>query len=635
MLGTYAATILICASSLVLGQAAIALCGLRRWSWLSPGVGLALLCAVCWATVRLPGDGIGSAIAVALATVAAVLVLRGRLEGRPDDIGVGLLVGIAALLAASLPFIVEGHFGILGTGFNPDMSQHLLAADRLSGGEGGELLSQGYPLGPHSIVVALDRGLGIGLVQGFDGLTVAVAVLACLAALTAFAELPRPQRAAGALVVGLAYMVASYLAQGSFKETMQALFVLAFVLALREAGRSSAWRAAPLRFVPAALLAVGSVYVYSYAGLVWLAPIALLWVALRRASTGVVEGAGAEDSLARSAPAPSTSGPAVVRPALLGLLVFAVLVAPELGRMIEFRGFETFDPSGPGLGNLFGQVSPFEALGIWPSGDFRLSPGDGAVPALGFYLGAAFASILLVYGLVLCVQRRETAILSGLASVAVVYGLARIGGTPYTAAKAIEVAAPVAALAILLPLLRRPVGLLYLFAAAGCMLLALANAPVGPRDYSPALTGLRPIVADGSTLVLASERLLDDEHGERYLVWELRGGRVCVEPTSRARAGERPPAGVRYVVAEAGRRPPFAGLHLRRAADPYLLWETRGLPGSRGGCPLIAVRQARQGPPPNDVDAFPPGMRAQLRPGRCAGSSGEGRQGSEETVPGR
>ena len=30
-----------------------------------------------------------------------------------------------------------------------------------------------------------------------------------------------------------------------------------------------------------------------------------------------------------------------------------------------------------------------EALGIWPSGDFRLEPGDGAVPAIVFYVGAA------------------------------------------------------------------------------------------------------------------------------------------------------------------------------------------------------------------------------------------------------
>ena len=76
--------------------------------------------------------------------------------------------------------------------------------------------------------------------------------------------------------------------------------------------------------------------------------------------------------------------------------------------MIDFHSFETFDPNGPGLGNLFGQISPFEALGIWPSGDFRLSPGDGAVPAFGYYLGAAFASILLALRARVCWRRRET-----------------------------------------------------------------------------------------------------------------------------------------------------------------------------------------------------------------------------------
>jgi hypothetical protein len=300
-------------------------------------------------------------------------------------------------------------------------------------------------------------------------------------------------------------------------------------------------------------------------------------------------------------------GPAPWRAAGLALLAFAVLVAPEIGRMVEFHNFETFDPNGPGLGNLFGQVSPFEALGIWPSGDFRLSPGDGAVPALGYYLGAAFASILLLYGLVLCWRRRETAIVSGLAAVVVLYALARAAGTPYTAAKAIEVAAPVAALIILLPLLRRPVGILFALAAGGCSLLALANAPVGPTDYSPALTAMRSVVADGSTLVLASDQLLDEEQGERYIVWELRGGRVCIERASEVRrfsvptggkSAAAPPSGVRYVVTENGeRRPPFAGLRLRRHADPYLLWETIRPPRGPSDCPLIAVRQARQGPP--------------------------------------
>ena len=64
MIGTYAAAVAVCVVSLALGQAALALCGVHRWSWLAPAIGLALVCAVCWGTVRLPGDGVTSAIVV-------------------------------------------------------------------------------------------------------------------------------------------------------------------------------------------------------------------------------------------------------------------------------------------------------------------------------------------------------------------------------------------------------------------------------------------------------------------------------------------------------------------------------------------------------------------------------------------
>lgn len=594
MADTYWATLAVCVFSLAVGQAGLALCGVRRLSWLAPAVGLALLSALSWGTVRLPGHGLTALVILFAVFVAAILVLRGRsYDGAAEgELSTGLIVALLALLAASLPFAVEGHFGILGTGFNPDMSQHLLATDRLADGHSSQLLDQGYPLGPHAIVVAVHGG---GIVQGFDGLTIAIAVIASLTALAAFDSAPRPYRVAGALVVGLTYMAASYLAQGSFKETMQALFVLAFVLALREAARPE-MRELPLRFVPAGLIAVGSVYAYSYPGLVWLIAAAAIWLAVE---------------LLRGRFEAASLGSAPWRALGLGLLAFAIPVAPEVGRMVEFRRFETFDPDGPGLGNLFDPISPFEALGIWPSGDFRLSPGDGAVPAVGYYLGAAFATLLLLYGLVLCWRRRETAVLAGVAAVIAVYAIAELVGTPYTAAKAIAIAAPVAVLVILLPLLRRPVGVLFALAAGGCSLLALANAPVGPTHYWPQLTELRPLIAGDSTLVLAPPKLLDQEHGERYIVWELRGGRVCIEPNAPANdlgtAGP-PPPGVRFVVvggygdgqfATPGDLPvrgPFKGMRLRRVAAPYLLYETKRPPRGESDCPLIAVRQARQGP---------------------------------------
>ena len=603
MVGTYAAVLLICGASPALGQAAIALCGVRRWSWLAPAVGLALLCAVCWGTVRLPGHGVVSGALVLVLVLGSVAYLRGRVQEGGEALRAGASVALPALLATAIPFVAEGHFGILGTSFNPDMSQHLLAADRLAEGQSSQLLHQGYPLGPHSIVVALDNSLGIGLVHGFSGLMIAIAVLASLTALTAFRDHPWPLRIPAALVIGLTYMVASYYAQGSFKETMQALFFLAFVLALRESS-SPGWRELPLRFVPAALLAVGSVYTYSFPGLIWLLGAAAIWVVLeyginrlRLSAGGAVGGPAPEDALATGGGggSPAATGPAAWRSVLYAVLLFAVLIAPEIGRMVNFHSFETFDPNGPGLGNLFGQISPFEGLGIWPSGDFRLTPGAGAVPALGYYAGAAFATILLLYGLVLCWRRRESALIAGLAAAALAYAAARLGGTPYTAAKAIEVGATLAALVIVLPLLRRPVAWLYLLAAAGCALLALANAPVGPSSYSPALTGLRDDVGAGPTLALASRRLLEDEHGTPYISWELRGGRVCIAAAEEA--GDRPPRGVRFVVSEAIHvGPPYLGLRRVRVAPPYILWERPGVRG-RSPCPLIVVRQARQGAP--------------------------------------
>lgn len=592
MIGTYGAVLAICASSLAIGQAALALCGARRWSWLAPAVGLALLLGICWATVRLPGDGVVAAVAVPMLAIASVAYLWGQVEGTGEALRAGLPVALGALLATSLPFLVEGHFGILGTSFNPDMSQHLLATDRLADGHSSQLLNQGYPLGPHSIVVALNKGLGIGLVQGFSGLTVAVAVLASLTALAAFRDLGLVPRTAGALLVGLAYVVASYFAQGAFKETLQALFLLAFVLALREADRS--WGDLQLRFVPAAAIAAGSIYAYSFPSLVWLGPAAVSWLI---ASAAGGRGWGSSPAaLEDEGPHPRT-GPAA-RELGLALLVFLVLTLPELGRMLDFANFETFDPNGPGLGNLFGQISPFAALGIWPSGDFRLAPGDGAVPALGYYLGIAFALALFVYGLIRLWRGRERAILAGLSAAALAYAAARLGGTPYTAAKAIEIVAPLVALAILLPLLteacrfcmampdkgdrRRLVtpaaAALFVVAAGACSLLALANAPVGPTSYTSKLADFRKVVGAGPTLVLASPQLLEEEHGTPFLAWELRGGRVCIRSTEE---GGKVPRGVRFVVWDKG------DWTLVKVRDP--------LPG-KSPCPLIAERQARQGP---------------------------------------
>ena len=182
----------------------------------------------------------------------------------------------------------------------------------------------------------------------------------------------------------------------------------------------------------------------------------------------------------------------------------------------------------------------------------------------------------------------------GLAAVALLYVAARLGGTPYTSAKALEIAAPLLPWRSCCRCCGVPSPALYCAAAGVCSLLAFANAPIGPTSYSPALTGLRPLLAGGSTLVLAPDSLLADEQGDRYIAWELRGGRVCIEPASAA--GGRPPSGIRFFVTSGpSTRAPFSRLSLRRQAGPYTVWERRGAIRGPSPCPLIAVRQARAG----------------------------------------
>jgi hypothetical protein len=575
MLGTYASFVVILGASSLAGQAILAACGRREWWWLAPAVGLAALCALAWWMVRLPGEGTAALVATAAVAGAAALLLRGRVSWRSATVGDAPWIGLAALLLASLPFIVEARFGILGTGLNPDMSQHLFAADRLASGGSERLIADGYPLGPHSIAVAVSA-LGPSAVEAFNGLTLAVAVAACLAPLALFDMLGGWRRAAGALCIGLAYLVAAYLVQGAFKETMQALFVLAFAIALLDLARSRApgEPRAPgaLEAVPLAVLAIGSVYVYSFPGLAWLVGALAVWAAVEL-GRAAPRGAFAEAlRLARRA-APT---------ALIALLVLVVAIAPEANRIADFTDFETFDPDGEGLGNLFDRLSPLEALGIWPSGDFRVEPGDGAVPEVAFYLGAAFGLAALGFGLAWWWRRGERAVPAALVAAALLWLYSLVAGTPYQEAKALVLASPLVALVSVRALAAAAPALVaaaFLLAAGGSSVLALVNGPVGPSGYSPALAELRPQLGPRSLVVFAPAELLDEQHGRDYLAWELRGNRICVEELPadgppRAPAG----AGALTVSLEDG------------AVVPEALQGAARVPDAEEPCPLIPDR---------------------------------------------
>jgi hypothetical protein len=245
------------------------------------------------------------------------------------------------------------------------------------------------------------------------------------------------------------------------------------------------------------------------------------------------------------------------------------------------------------LGNLFDQISPAEVFGIWPSGDFRVDPGGGGVPAAVFYLGVALGAVAFLLALLRWLRRGEPAVPAALLASAAIYLVALAVSTPYTTAKALMMVAPLVMLVTVRELLARDalalaprssramavaaIAAAFTVAAAGSSLLVLAKAPVGPTEYSRGLAEMRSTFKRQPTLVLADPTAVASEHGREFLDWEARGGDpVCIEPIPAASGGS-PPAGIRYVVTTEGETDaPFRGLSPVETDEPYALWERRG-----------------------------------------------------------
>ncbi len=189
----------------------------------------------------------------------------------------GIAVSIVVVLALSIPFAISGRWGLLGEGFNNDLGLHLAWAEWLRSGF-GPAPDPGYPLGPHGLAVGVAALPGIGLAQAFIGEIFAIGVLTAMSALAALEELGALRRVIGATLVALPYLAASYFAQAAFKETAEALFVLAFTLFLRGVGPPPPGTGARLRFALPPLALLGGIFFsYSFAGLAWPIAIAALW----------------------------------------------------------------------------------------------------------------------------------------------------------------------------------------------------------------------------------------------------------------------------------------------------------------------------------------------------------------------
>lgn len=539
MLGAILSGAAIVAASLLVGYGALALCGRPRSSAVAPALGVSILLIVCGITVRLPGRGVTAAVfLVGLAVGGALLCLRNRRD-LPEFRWSGAAVVLGAALLTSIPFAVNGRMGILGQGLvNDDMASHLLFAEWLATGAGltPELVRDGYPLGPHALVAAIGELTGAGLIEVFAGFTGAIAALL---GLTAFAALPRVRgvlRAPAAVLVAFAYLSAAYLSQGAFKEPLLALALLGFVMSLPaiRAALSKGTREIMLASLPAGLISAGTIYNFSFPGPSWLVVAAIAWLVLvalgERGNRGGLDLVG---RLKRSAPASLT---------ILGVTV--IVCAPEILSLVDFTGFRALNPTGPGdrvgYGNLRQPLSPLQALGIWPSSEFRIAPENASIPALAFYLGALLGAVALALGLRRARRSGERLLPAALIAGVVAYLAAILVGTPYTQAKGLAVLAPIVMLIALRGFLKAgpldgetserdevgggsgrligaAIGVAFVVAASFSSFLVLRQAAVGPVDQVRQLISLRPTLEGERVLFLGRES---------FAGWELLGARV-------------------------------------------------------------------------------------------------------------
>jgi hypothetical protein len=557
MIGTYASAALICAVSLLVGRAILSLAGRSEWTWLEPAVGFGAVLTATGLVARAPGHGTSSTIALALLILAAAAVLWRGGGVRPwrgighrktnAEVGSrpwreGWPVALVVLLALSIPFAVNGRWGLLGVGFNNDLGLHLAWAEWLRSGF-GPAPNPGYPLGPHGLAVATAVVPGINLGQAFLGEIIAIGVMTGLTALGALRGMTPGRRAIAASMVALPYLAASYFAQAAFKELAEALLVLAFALWLTtvkeaqtyfspDTGDKGAWSIwwSRLMFVLPPLALLGGIFFsYSFAGVAWPVVTLVLW------SLTLPE--------VRAALRPRSLLRFLLRP--LTLVALALLVLTALAVTVGPFGFGSSFNKVAGS-NTYGPVSPIEALGIWPAANYRLDAAGGAqLP----WLAGAIAILALLVGVAWWVNRREPTIPIALGAGAFLYLASLPTSGDYSQAKALIIIAPLAMLVAIRPLLEEfprvrsrrggsagpspllsggppspapptlrlawaALAIVFIAGAVYSSFLALRDAPVAPPGHGSELQAFLPIV-HGQPVLYAGQ--------DRYAAYELLG----------------------------------------------------------------------------------------------------------------
>lgn len=528
----YGSVLVIVAGSIIVGRAICMACGGRqRWS-AAPLVGLAALMILSDSSIKLPGRADTAAVVCGLAILVSWVYLvwsnrelRTSWQGAigwsarfPLLIEGDLVIGVIALFAASIPFIGQGRIGP-GAYVDGDMAVHLLLVEALSSAKVASYYSvlSGYPTGPHALVAAVSTGIGASAIEVFCALLISVMVLTAVVAGDVLRGESLWRRAVIGVLSGAAYLAAAYYGEGAFKETIMAGLVLAFALHLGQL--RTAWDAAShrVRFtlsLPAAVLAAGAIYTYSYLGVAWFATTTAAWVVVEVAM---------RPSLARRFLTRGnlrTAAPWVA--ALVALWVIVLL--PIVSDISSFFGSVGVSPTAAigasSLGNLSRPLSIYEALGLWWSGDFR------QIPASRFDAGelGAFALAILVFGVIWSVRRRQLPLLAGGLGCAIIWLYTSPTQSPYVTAKAMVIGSPIVIAlglralltsrqggrSVTVPLLGA--GALFGVLAAIASYTTLRNEPVQSSETVAELAGFHKLTGNARTLFLGIDG---------YAIWEL------------------------------------------------------------------------------------------------------------------
>jgi hypothetical protein len=375
------------------------------------------------------------AVVIAAVAGAVLAALRGErgagalwTERRPDGWALAAALGAFAVFAA--PVVLSGHPTFTGYIKLDDTATWLAFVDRvmshgrdLSGLEPSSYqttlevnLPAGYPVGAF-----LPLGVGSQL-TGTDPAWLVQPYMATMAALLALCLhwLARPIVESRALRAVVAFgasqsaLLFAYSLWGGIKEVAVALAIASLAaqapLAL---DRSAGWRGV----IPAAIATTALLTMVGSGGLVWVAPIlGLVAIALWRSD-------GPRTLLLRAVP-------------LVALV--AVLGIPALFAAGVFSPTQGGLTNAAELGNLIRPLSVVQYVGIWPNGDFRLDPVNGALA--GFLI--ALAVVAAATGAVLCWRRRAWmpllyAVGAGIGSLAVF-----AYSSPWVGAKALASGSP-------------------------------------------------------------------------------------------------------------------------------------------------------------------------------------------------